>query len=280
MSSSPYIPHRDWMRFQRTLTDLYAEGLSSGNFVERGLAAVHRLVPGEFITYSRALSSSGGGFDVVFSNNNAPALDVLIAYVQVKDRYDLWKSDLRLHRGRPLFLRDYFSRQQFRNLDIYATAYRSAGLDNHCAIPLCADGDWSLFFSVQRRGRVDFAEKDRALLALLQPHLRNARELAKQRTYVGPLVLEEFAGLGLTPREMEVYFWLMEGKRNPEIGHILNLRTDTVKSHVERIFSKLHVESRSAAMRAGFEHVQRRRRDEWLTVPQRHTAYFIPGQLV
>jgi DNA-binding CsgD family transcriptional regulator len=214
---------------------------------------------------------------VVFSNNDAPSLDVLLAYVQVKDRYELWKSDIHLHGGGPLFLRDYYSRRQFRNLDIYATTYRAAGLDNHCAIPLCADGDWSLFFSVQRRGRVDFTESDRALLSLLQPHLRNARDLAKQRTETGPLTVTDFAGLGLTPREQEVFFWLMEGKRNPEIGHILHLRTDTVKSHVERIFTKLHVESRSAAMRLGFEHVQGRRRDEWRALPRRHTAYFIPA---
>lgn len=264
------------MQLQRVLLDLYADGLCPENYVERSLAAVKGLVPGEFATYSRA--QRAGGFDVVFSNNDAPPLEVLLAYVQVKDRYDLWKSDLGVQAGRPVFLRDYYSRRQFRDLDMYATTYRAAGLDNHCAIPLCAEEGWSVFFSVQRRGGRDFTERDRAVLALLQPHLRNARCLARERTSTGPVEVADFAGLGLTPREMEVFFWLMEGKRNPEIGHILRLRTDTVKSHVERIFAKLHVESRSAAMRRGFEHVQRQRRDEWRALPRRNTAYFIPGR--
>lgn len=60
-------------------------------------------------------------------------------------------------------------------------------------------------------------------------------------------------GLGLTPREAEVLFWLSEGKTNAEIGIILNSARRTVEKHVERIFEKLRVENRSGAIRVALE---------------------------
>lgn len=266
------LSESQWVQLQLCLHKLYAAGLSAENFAERALEVVLELVPGEFSTYSRALP---GAFDVVFSNNNAPSMEVLMGYVQVKDGYELWKSDVTVRGGQPLFLRDYFSRREFRDLDVWSVAYQKAGLSNHCAIPLAEVDGASLFFSVQRSGTAEFTEQERTLLSLLQPHLRNARALARERTTTGPMAVEEFHGMGLTPREQEVFFWLMEGKRNPEIAHILKVRTDTVKSHVERIFQKLRVESRSAAIRHGFEHVQNQRRDEWRLLKPGERVYFI-----
>ena len=48
----------------------------------------------------------------------------------------------------------------------------------------------------------------------------------------------------LTPRQIEVVRWIAEGRRNAEIGEILNCSTRTVKKHVEHILSGL--ESRTA----------------------------------
>jgi DNA-binding CsgD family transcriptional regulator len=52
----------------------------------------------------------------------------------------------------------------------------------------------------------------------------------------------------LTPRENEVLRWIAQGKSNPEIAGILGLSVRTVYKHVENIFPKIGVESRSAAM--------------------------------
>ena len=52
---------------------------------------------------------------------------------------------------------------------------------------------------------------------------------------------------GLTPRETEVLSWVAEGKTNEEIGAILCLSRRTVQKHLEHIFSKLGVETRTAA---------------------------------
>jgi len=52
---------------------------------------------------------------------------------------------------------------------------------------------------------------------------------------------------GLTRREAEVLAWVAEGKRNEETGVILGARPKTVGKHLERIFMKLGVETRTAA---------------------------------
>lgn len=61
------------------------------------------------------------------------------------------------------------------------------------------------------------------------------------------------AALGLSPREAEVLYWLAEGKANAEIATILGASVRTVHKHVENIYRKLKVESRSAAMRMALD---------------------------
>jgi DNA-binding CsgD family transcriptional regulator len=58
----------------------------------------------------------------------------------------------------------------------------------------------------------------------------------------------------LTAREREVLFWLERGKSNAEIGRILTIAASTVGKHLERIYSKLGVENRTAASSFGLEH--------------------------
>ncbi|MCE1163234.1 MAG: response regulator transcription factor [Thiomonas sp.] len=55
------------------------------------------------------------------------------------------------------------------------------------------------------------------------------------------------AHAALTPREAEVLSWLSKGKTNRDIGDILGLSHRTVNKHLEHIFRKLGVETRSAA---------------------------------
>jgi DNA-binding response OmpR family regulator/DNA-binding CsgD family transcriptional regulator len=61
-------------------------------------------------------------------------------------------------------------------------------------------------------------------------------------------VLEAIAhAFGLTAREAEVLYWVAKGKINRDIGDILGASPATVKKHLERIYAKLGVETRTAA---------------------------------
>jgi DNA-binding CsgD family transcriptional regulator len=54
--------------------------------------------------------------------------------------------------------------------------------------------------------------------------------------------------LGITPREAEVLSWVAQGKTNREVGMILGSSARTVQKHLEHVFQKIGVESRTAAI--------------------------------
>lgn len=53
--------------------------------------------------------------------------------------------------------------------------------------------------------------------------------------------------LGLTQREAEVLLWVSYGKASGDISEVLEISPRTVQKHLERIYEKLGVETRSAA---------------------------------
>ena len=55
------------------------------------------------------------------------------------------------------------------------------------------------------------------------------------------------AACKLTLREAEVLYWVAKGKTNRDIGDILGASPATVKKHLERVYVKLGVETRTAA---------------------------------
>lgn len=57
------------------------------------------------------------------------------------------------------------------------------------------------------------------------------------------------ASFGLTRRETQILAWVAEGKTNAEIAGILDIRARTVGKHLEHVFVKLGVETRTAAAR-------------------------------
>jgi DNA-binding NarL/FixJ family response regulator len=64
-----------------------------------------------------------------------------------------------------------------------------------------------------------------------------------------PRISEEAARqFGLTKREFEVLCKIAEGKSNAEIGESIGAATRTVDKHVEHIFDKLAVKTRTAAV--------------------------------
>jgi DNA-binding CsgD family transcriptional regulator len=63
------------------------------------------------------------------------------------------------------------------------------------------------------------------------------------------LVLEEQRnGIELTKREQEVLSWVARGKTNAEIAELLWLAPSTVRKHLENVYAKLGVSTRTAAV--------------------------------
>lgn len=59
--------------------------------------------------------------------------------------------------------------------------------------------------------------------------------------------LAKLSILGLGARSTEVLYWLAKGKTNKEISVILSMATETVKTHLKNIYSRLAIENRATA---------------------------------
>lgn len=90
------------------------------------------------------------------------------------------------------------------------------------------------------------------LRAAVDARLRRAAARPAARASA-PASAEQLRELGLTPREAEVLFWVAQGKTNPEICLITGVRLTTVKKHLESVFRKLGVETRTAAATLAME---------------------------
>lgn len=60
-------------------------------------------------------------------------------------------------------------------------------------------------------------------------------------------VLRLQAGLNITLREAEVLLWVSYGKSNTDISEVLTISPRTVQKHLEHIYDKMGVETRSSA---------------------------------
>jgi len=58
---------------------------------------------------------------------------------------------------------------------------------------------------------------------------------------------EHLASLPLTAREREILALVAAGKTNAEIGMILTISVRTAQKHLEHVFQKIGVETRTAA---------------------------------
>lgn len=88
------------------------------------------------------------------------------------------------------------------------------------------------------------------LVARLQAHLRVARELNAVMRARGEDAEPDAALLPnpLTQREMDVLEWVARGKTNRDVADILGMSPRTVNKHLEHIYEKLGVETRTAAV--------------------------------
>ena len=76
---------------------------------------------------------------------------------------------------------------------------------------------------------------------------RGERRLTVQQADGALLLEERHEGIELTAREREVLAWVARGKTNPEIARLLWLAPSTVGKHLENVYAKLGVKTRTAA---------------------------------
>jgi DNA-binding CsgD family transcriptional regulator len=109
---------------------------------------------------------------------------------------------------------------------------------------LPAPQGWSQTLLVERQS-VDFGERERTLLNLLQLHVSQLRRSVEIRRHARATIQTVPTGT-LTERETEVLLHVAEG-RNREIAPALWVSPGTVRRHLDNIYTKLGVHNRAAA---------------------------------
>jgi DNA-binding CsgD family transcriptional regulator len=144
---------------------------------------------------------------------------------------------------------DFYSARQWHSTGMYTDVYRPQGVEHD--LQLCLPDPAGLSVGPGRTVRLfffrgsgpDFSERDRALLTLLRPHLHQAYLDAERRRHPVPR---------LTPRQTELLRLLAAGHTNTQIARRLGISEGTVRTHLENIYEKLHVSSRTAAVTCAF----------------------------
>ena len=141
---------------------------------------------------------------------------------------------------------DFYSARQWHSTPMYCDYYRPGGCEHELQLFLPYGSPRTtgpglrtvrLYFS--RGPGPDFTDRDRAVLTLLRPHLHQAFLDAEQRRH--PVHR-------LTPRQTELLHLVAAGYTNTQIARRLGVTEGTVRTHLENIYEKLNVSSRTAAV--------------------------------
>ena len=144
---------------------------------------------------------------------------------------------------------DLYSVRQWHSTAMYTDRDRLVGTE-HCLMlclpaaqpPTAGSGRHVRMYFIRGPGP-DFSDRDRALLVLLRPHLHQAYLEAEARRHPVPR---------LTPRQNELLRLLAAGHTNTQIARQLGISEGTVRTHLENIYQKLGVSSRTAAVTRAF----------------------------
>jgi DNA-binding CsgD family transcriptional regulator len=146
---------------------------------------------------------------------------------------------------------DFYSARRWHSTIAYTDFFRHTGIAEH-VLQLCLPGQlgpaaWPDCGGAQmlifRGPGPDFSERDRDLLALLQPHLNQAYLDEERRRHSPP---------PLTPRQRELMRLIAAGHTNAKIARQLGITEGTVRSHLQDIYTRLQVSNRAAAVARAF----------------------------
>ena len=225
---------------------------SSDGFAHQGVASLRRLVASELTTLS-ICDLDTGHRSVVSDRPGAISKPEIEVFDRHFHAHPLVRAHGRNPRAATRRISDLVAAADFRRTPLYNDYYRPIRVEHAMAVPIHVERNVLVSFVFNRSGR-DFSDRDRACLESIRPHLGNlyrlSRRLEGPRAAWGvPSARSNCAGgVPLTEREREVLHWLGGGKTDRDIAAILGISPRTVHKHLQRIYEKLGVETRTAAV--------------------------------
>ena len=223
-----------------TLHAIGQDCVDGGDFARRGVQCLPRLVSSEITTLSVCNLDSGHRRVVC----DQPGV-ISRRELEVFDRYFYDHPLVREHGRNPTAvtrrIEDLLPDSAFQRTPLFNDYYRAIRIDHVMAVPIHVDRHVLVSFVVNRSKR-GFSDRDRERVEVIRPHLGHLYRLSARKNEA----LEEIEAL--TARERDVLDWLGAGKTDKDIAAILAISPRTVQKHLQRIYEKLGVETRTAAV--------------------------------
>jgi DNA-binding CsgD family transcriptional regulator len=226
--------------YRKALDVLYAAGEVDGSlaFPEPVLAVLRELVPCDVVTFHEQTWRPASVMVYTGEPIGQMTPQIRAAHRRLKHQDPLRPADT------ARTLTDFVSVRDFRRSEFYARVHRPLGIEYMLQLYLDPRRtDARLEFD---RADSDFGERDRKVLDLLVPHLRQLLQAAARRPAAPG------RSTTLTSREREVIAHVAEGRTNSEIGRLLGISSHTVRKHLENAYEKLGTHTRTGAVAAVF----------------------------
>jgi DNA-binding CsgD family transcriptional regulator len=211
-------------------------------FPEPVLDALRRLVPCDVVAYHERMESH----DVVVwvgEPRAAVTPEVREASRRYRSVEPLTPAD-----GARLYS-DFMTARQFHRTGLYREVARPLGVEDMMRLWLDPRGAGDARLEFDRPDR-HFRDSNRVALDALLPYLAQFRRnaVARRRSFSSPANGAE----RLSPREREVLGLVAQGLTNIQVARTLWISPGTVRKHLEHVYEKLDVHTRTGAIAAVF----------------------------
>ena len=133
---------------------------------------------------------------------------------------------------------------------IYAQWFRPQGVEQQLTVGLDAPLWHTKVFLFSRDSGARFSDRDCAVLDVLRPYLAPVTSCGRREAGSQSSDVRDDALNGLTTRERQVIDLVADGLTNAEVAERLWISPGTVRRHLENVYGKLGVHTRTAAVRA------------------------------
>ena len=238
------MPRLSEADFRGALEVLHEAGEVEGTipFPEPVLDALRRLVPCDVVAYHERI----GSHDVVVWAGEPRAS--VTPEIREASRHYRPTDPLVPADGARLYS-DLMTTQQFHRTALYREIARPLGIEDMMRLWLDPHGAEHARLEFDRPDR-RFRDSDRVVLDLLLPHFTQFRRSAVARRR--PFSWSASGAERLSPREREILGLVAQGMTNIQVARMLWISPGTVRKHLENVYEKLGVHTRTGAIAAVF----------------------------
>jgi DNA-binding CsgD family transcriptional regulator len=223
-------------------------------FPRRTLKGLSRLIESEIITYNEIDPRRAHAY-LLQEPAGVIAASQIASFEHFTHQHPLITHYVRTRESKVRKISDFLTLTEFRRLDLYQEFFRDVDINYQMAVTIPSSPTLVIGIALNRKRR-DFSERDRSVLDVIRPHLvqayRNSSERAalEERAETAERALWSSPARSLSRlsgREHEVLALVADGKTNQEIARLLALSSRTVQKHLEHVYEKLGVHTRTAA---------------------------------